>query len=396
MINKKNNWKSAFKNELLLFLAGVALISIGEGIFNSVLNNYLSDAYKISSINRTLLEFPRELPGLLVVLISSALFFLRSRRLAAFASLLSFLGLTLIALFPGSFSIFCIWIFIYSTGQHILIPLSSSISMEMAKTGQDGRRLGQVNSVRNLAIIIGCFIIFIGFHYLNFNYRISFLLAGFAYLLASIYFYFMNPGKIHPVKQRFKLYKEYRLFYWLSILFGSRKQIFLTFAPWVLVTVYHKPISVIATLLTLGGITGVLFQPFLGKMIDRLGEKFILSMEATIMIVVCFLYGFGKEIFPLDIAFIVISLCYVTDQLLMSVSMARATYLKKISLHHDHISPTLTMGVTMDHLFSIGIAILGGFIWMKFGYQYVFLAGCFISITTLVSAFWIKTHKQYS
>lgn len=206
----------------------------------------------------------------------------------------------------------------------------------------------------------------------------------------------MNPGKIHPVKQRFKLYKEYRLFYWLSILFGSRKQIFLTFAPWVLVTVYHKPISVIATLLTLGGITGVLFQPFLGKMIDRLGEKFILSMEATIMIVVCFLYGFGKEIFPLDIAFIVISLCYVTDQLLMSVSMARATYLKKISLHHDHISPTLTMGVTMDHLFSIGIAILGGFIWMKFGYQYVFLAGCFISITTLVSAFWIKTHKQYS
>ncbi len=94
----------------------------------------------------------------------------------------------------------------------------------------------------------------------------------------------MHPGKAHPPALHLKFHKEYRLYYWLSILFGTRKQIFLTFAPWVLVTVFNQPVTMLATLLTIGGICGVAFQPLLGKAIDKLGEKTVLITEAVLLI----------------------------------------------------------------------------------------------------------------
>ncbi len=379
-------WLKRFKTELLLFVAAVALLGFGESVVNSTLNNFLNDTFSISSLQRTFLEFPRELPGFLVVFISAALFFLRSRRLAVFASLLSSCGFLLIAFFPRSLHILFIWIFMYSAGQHLLMPLTSSIAMEMAHKGQDGRRLGQVNSIRNVATVLGSFIIFLGFKYFNFTFKTSFILAALVYLIAAAFFFRMEPGKAHPPKLRLQLHKEYRLYYWLAILFGTRKQIFLTFAPWVLVTIYHKPTAVIATLLFMGGLAGIIFQPILGKAIDQLGEKTVFIAEAIILVFVCLGYGYAKDVLSLSSAFWLVSVCFVADQLLMSVNMARATYLKKIARHPDHITPTLTMAVTMDHLFSISVALVGGVIWAIFGYQFVFLFGGFIALLSLFLA----------
>ena len=186
-----------------------------------------------------------------------------------------------------------------------------------------------------------------------------------------------------------KLHKEYALYYWLSILYGTRKQIFLTFAPWVLVTVFHQPTAMLATLLTLAGIAGIVFQPLLGKAIDTLGEKTVLTLEALCLIFVCLGYGFSRSLFHEQTAFIVASICFIADQLLMSVNMARSTYLKKIVRHPDHLTPTLTMSVSIDHIFSISIALIGGLVW-SLGYQTVFLLGAGIAVVNLVTARFIQ------
>jgi hypothetical protein len=70
----------------------------------------------------------------------------------------------------------------------------------------------------------------------------------------------------------------------------------------------------------------------------------------------------------------------------MSVSMARATYLKKIAVRPGDVSQTLMMGVSIDHLFSILVAALGGIIWVHLGYEYVFLLGAIIACVNLASA----------
>jgi predicted MFS family arabinose efflux permease len=337
------------------------------------------------------LEFPRELPGLLVIFVSAILFFLCSRRQAALANILCAIGILFIGFYSPSFPIMLIWLFIFSIGQHLFLPLNQSIGMELATEGQKGRRLGQFSAVANVAMIIGSFAIFIGFKFFNLNFKMSYVTAFLGFITVAVLISLMKKDEPVPVKMKFQLRKEYKLYYWLSILYGTRKQIFLTFAPWVLVTVFKQKTQVLATLLAVGGVIGIFFKPMLGKAIDRLGEKFILTSEAVMLVFVCIGYGFAREIFTETAAMFIAFTCYILDQLLMSVGMARATYLQKIAVKPEDVTQTLTMGVSIDHIFSIGIAVSGGFIWLKLGYQYVFLLGAIIAVINFFSALRIKT-----
>jgi MFS family permease len=147
-------------------------------------------------------------------------------------------------------------------------------------------------------------------------------------------------------------------------------------------------------LLTIGGVIGILFQPLLGWMTDRFGERVVLASEAVLLVVVCFGYGFSKFLLPESVAFLAVCAFYLLDQMLMSVGMARSMYIKKIALRPADIQPALTAGVTIDHIFSITIALLGGAIWNAFGFQYVFLLGVFIAIVNFFAALRVRVPKQ--
>jgi predicted MFS family arabinose efflux permease len=377
---------STMPRDFMLFFMAVALIGFAMSIVNAIFNNFLNDSFSMTNVQRGILELPRELPGFLVVFYSAVFFFLSTRRLAALANLVAALGVVLIALYPGSYSVMLVWLFIFSSGQHIFLPLNQSIGMEFAGTRGAGRRLGQLTGAMNLAAIAGSFMIFTGFRYLGFTFVISFCISGGALLAAALCLFFMKPDRPQPAMTKFTLRREYGLYYWLTILYGTRKQIFLTFAPWVLVTVFNQKTEILATLLTIGGVIGIFFNPLLGRAIDRLGERFILMSEALVLIVVCLAYGFARDIMAETAALVVVSACFIIDQLLMSVGMARATYVKKIAVRPEDVSQTLTMGVSIDHIFSISIALISGVVWMKLGYQYVFLIGALIAVINLISA----------
>jgi predicted MFS family arabinose efflux permease len=307
--------------------------------------------------------------------------------------LISAAGVVLIGFASPTYIIMVAWLFIYSLGQHLFIPLSSTIGMELAREGKTGQRLGQLNAIRNLAVIMGSLLVLLGFKFLGFTFHHTFALAAFAFVAAAALMFMMKPEKTQKPKVYLKLYKEYRLYYLLSLLYGSRKQIFLTFAPWVLVTVFHQPTQTIATLLLIGGGIGILFQPFLGRAIDRLGERTVLLSEAGLLVFVCLGYGFSKFILQERPAFIVACICFLLDQMLMSVNMARSTYMRKIALHDSHVQPALTASVTIDHIFSITAGLLGGVIWVALGFQYVFLLGAFIAIGNFLAALYIRIPK---
>jgi predicted MFS family arabinose efflux permease len=390
MLNAMKSRLRSAHRDILLFLSSIAMVGFAESTVNSVFNNFLNDTFRLSSLQRTFMELPRELPGFLIIFVSAALYFVRSRRLAVFATLCGTVGLTLMAFFSVSFHWMFVWLFILSLGQHLFMPLNTSITMDLAREGQTGKRLGQFNAVRNFATVLGSFVVLLGFRFFHFNFKIAFVMAALFYLAAAVLIFSMHPGKAHPKAMHLRFHKEYRLYYWLSILFGTRKQIFLTFAPWVLVTVFHQPTATLALLLTIAGVSGIAFQPALGKAIDVLGERTVLILEAILLIVVCSGYALARSLFSENTAFLVASACYVADQLLMSVNMARATYLKKIAVHPDHVTPTLTMSVSLDHIFSICIALTGGLMWAAWGYQTVFLFGGFIACLNLISALFIK------
>jgi len=372
--------------DLRLLLIAVACFGFGGALVDAIFNNFLDARFHLDGLQRTLLEIPREVPGFSVAFVSAMLAFLPSRRLAALAGVIGGLGLALLSQYSISFYWMMPWLFLYSLGQHLFMPLNSAIAMELSQKGKEGRRLGQVNALRNAAAIAGSAVVFIGFQYLHLNFAMTFLLAAVSLLVAGYCFFRMLPDRPQLHGAHLQLHREYRLYYGLCVLFGTRKQLFLTFAPWVLVTIFAEPTSMIAKLLTVGGVIGIITQPLVGRMIDRRGERFALSLEAVLLIFVCAGYAFARRWFDASTAFWIVAVCFLLDQILMSFNMARTTYLKKIALEPAHITPTLTMAVTIDHIFSVSVALLGGLLWRQFGYQSVFIAGIGIAAISWVVA----------
>ena len=376
--------------ELKLFVAASFAMGAAFSMVDAAFNNFVNDRFALSGWQRSFLEFPRELPGMSVIVMSALLWFLCSRRLGVVALLLGAAGALLIGFGSGTYGLMIVCLFVYSLGQHMFMPLSSSIGMELAREGQAGQRLGQLNAVRNIATIAGSFLVYLGFKFLAFTYQHVFVGAALGLAVAAGLMVAMQPDKPQKPAVYLKPRREYGLYYVLSILFGTRKQLFITFAPWVLVTVFRQPTQTLATLLTVGGIIGILFQPVLGWAIDHWGERLVLAAEAVLLVFVCFGYGFGKSFLSEGAAFWVACLCFLVDQMLLSVNMARATYIKKIALRPADVQPALTLSVSLDHIFSIAIALVGGWIWSAFGFQYVFLLGVVIALANLVAALWVR------
>jgi predicted MFS family arabinose efflux permease len=380
--------------ELIIFATAALTLGMAFSMIDSTFNNFLNDKFALTGFQRSFLELPRELPGFLVVFVSAAMWFLCSRRMIVVAMLFCATGAVLLGFASSSYAVMVMWLFLYSMGQHLYMPLASTIGMELAREGQDGRRLGQINAIRNFAAIVGSFSVFLGFKYLGFSFKHTFTISAVLLCIAAILLFAMTPEPALEKRGFLQLHKEYRLFYVLNVLSGARKQLFLTFAPWVLVSVLGQPTQIMATLYTIGGVIGILFQPFLGWAIDKFGERVVLASEAVVLIFVCFGYGFAKFIFPMDTAFIIVCICFLLDQMIFSVSMARATYMKKIALQPDHIQPALTAAVTLDHIFSITTALVGGVIWNAFGFQYVFLMGAGLAVINFFTALRVRWSQK--
>ncbi|MDR2734841.1 MAG: MFS transporter [Spirochaetota bacterium] len=382
--------KRRISRDLLLFTIAVSLAAFVQSLYEAIFPNFLYFTFNVSETERGLIELPRELPGFLVIAISAAFSFLCTRRRAAVAHLFAAVGLIMIGLYPASFSVMIIWLFILSIGQHLFLPLQSSIGMELAPEGHTGRVLGRLQSWGNIAGLLGSLVVFLGLRFLGFSFAFCFVLGGIGFFAAAIVVFFMQKDEKQKTPQ-FRLRREYGLYYWLCILYGTRKQLFLTFAPWVLVTVFEQPATTLAMLLLTGGVIGIFFKPWIGKMVDRYGERLIITLESAGLICICIVYAIANDVFTPEFALYATCACYIIDQLLFSVGIARATWLKKIALSPDEVPQTLTMGVSIDHLFSITIALLGGVLWNELGYTSVFLMGAGIACINLISARFIRS-----
>lgn len=391
-----NKLRSYEKDFLIFLLVGI-FVGIGQSVEGSTVSNFLKEKINMAVLQRSMLETPRELPGFLVFLIMGFLYTLGDIRIALVANLFAALGMFLLGFVPAYFGWIIFSMFIYSMGVHIYLPLTNSIGMSFANDGNLGRKLGQLSATNTAALVLSSAVLWSLFNFLHISYTVAFNIGAVAFLGAAILLFFMNPKQTTKPKNRFVFRKEYRLFYWLSFLFGARKQIFLTFAPWVLVDVFKQKVTTMTILFFIISVTGIFFKPLVGSLIDKIGEKAVLSGEAAILIFVCLGYAFADNILPGSGAVIIISICYVLDQALSAVSMARATYLKKIVVEPEDLSPTLSTGISIDHIVSMTIPFLGGYMWYsngQNGYKYVFIAAAIIAVINLISTRMINTNMN--
>lgn len=381
-----------------LFLLVCICVGIGQSIDGATLNNFLKEEFNLVVMERSLIEIPRELPGLLVFVFTGALFALGDIRIAAVANFSAAIGMFLFGFIPTDFFMLLMVIFIYSTGMHLFMPMFSTIGMSFAKEGQYGKKLGQISAANTAALVLSSAIMWFLFKFFEIGYTIIFAVGGLSFLAAAILLMKMDHKRMVPIKQRFVFRKEFRLYYWLSILYGARKQIFITFAPWVLVEVYKQQVTTMTMLFFIISVLGIFVKPLIGSLIDRIGERSILVGEAAVFLLICLGYAFAEDLFQYYWALIAVCICYIIDQTSLSaVTMARATYIKKISPKEEFVAPTLSLGLSIDHIVSMFIPVLGGLLWFSSGaegYKLVFMGGALIAMVNLISAMAIKVNNN--
>jgi MFS family permease len=176
----------------------------------------------------------------------------------------------------------------------------------------------------------------------------------------------------------------------LEVFYGARKQIFLTFAPYVLILFYGADTSVIAMLLAICAVFGMLLSPAIGILVDKLGYKTIMVADTIILVVVCLFYGFAHRIFPMNIAYIVVCVNFVLDSIISLASMATNVYVRDLSSSREELTATLTTGISVNHLISVMIALLGGYIWKTLGIEVLFSLSAVLGLANSVFAATIK------
>lgn len=384
-------WWNGLNREFKLLLMVWMFVGITQGLYDTTFNNYLSDIFHVSAKVRGYMEFPREFPGFMVAVVSAALIFMADVRMLGLAIVLISVGLTGQSLYDLGgeplFGLMVINMLIWSTGMHLFMPISNTVSVRLAEPGKIGESLGLCNGANNISYIVGCALIWILMGWLKLEYSWVFRIAAVSGIIAVLCTLKMSKPQ-QPVKRKFRLVlrKEYTLFYWLNILFGARKQVFLTFAPWVLVKIYDQKTTVIATLLFTASVLGIFFKPWLGRMIDRIGEKKILMAESIVLIFVCIGYGYAEFLGLGKLSIFLVYFCYIIDNLLMAASMARTTYLHKNLVEEEDLTPSLSMGISMDHAVAMTIPMFGGMLWEAFGYEIIFFVAAIIAMINIYAA----------
>ena len=326
----------------------------------------------------------REIPGFLLIFLTALLYRLSLPHLTAFAMVLLAIGFGLFG-FATSFWTVAPWVIVSSMGYHTWLQTQTALGMSLTEERRSGSVLGQLTAVNQAGAFLAMASVFVAFHFEWITFRGMFIICGaFALVAALLVFRFpnMHNGRhlaVKPERERIVLRRPYSLYYKLSLLDGGRQQIFFSFGLWVLVDHFDLGVPAISLIMLATSALAMVSGPWIGRMLDRHGERTMLGVVNIAYIVA--LLGYAL----IDNTAVAI-ICYVIYSLIMPLSaMGASVYLRKIAPTRD-VAPSLAMGVTMQHAAAIVIPVVTGFVLNYVGYQIPFLvASGFAVLTVLVT-----------
>jgi MFS family permease len=338
------------------------------------------------------------MPGFFLFLILALFYTIAEHRILQIGFLIAAMGVIGFVLSGTQTVAAVFFLVVYSTGEHILMPVRQSFAVHSAQKGAEGSALGLMRSMQSVGQVGGFFavpLIFLFFSGLT-GFRISFfVVVGLLFVSLFIAMKLKSDGQTVR-RQRLYFHKKFMLYYVLQNFYGARKQVFLTFGPYVLILNYGASPSVIASLMGFSAVLNIFGSPLIGRIIDKIGYKKVMVGDTLILMVVCLIYGFAHHLFPRNIAYIVIAVVFVLDTLISHASMAASVYVKDLSTTREEMTATLTTGISLDHLISIFIALAGGMIWEFLGIELLFVTAAVMAVMNSLIAMMIKPVQSES
>ena len=177
-----------------------------------------------------------------------------------------------------------------------------------------------------------------------------------------------EPGLAGRARPSFYFRRKYWHFYVRELFYGARQQVFFTFGPLVLVKIYRMPTQRVAALVALSALlTGIWGGRLTGRLVDRWGYRNVMIWDTVVLFFVCLLYGYARDLFSLPVATVVVCVNYVLDAVLSNASMATNLYARTLADSQEELTATLTSGISVNHVVTVAFALVGGFVFDRWG-----------------------------
>lgn len=359
-----------------LILVGIFMMNAGWATYSAIYTNFVSNDLHIHAGDLGLVESLREVPGFLTVVLAAVTVSMRESRVTSMALLILGCGLMGYSGVHGLGMLIAVTMF-GSVGFHLFMPLSSGLVLGQAKDNNQGRRMGEMNAVGAIGTLIGTAAVLI--LVIPLGLRGSFIPAGGIVVVGAICLLLIRDKDAAP-RVRISFRRRYLTYYLLAMLDGSRRQIFSTFAVFLLVRNYHVDVRTVTILLLANTAVTMVSSLPIGWLIDHFGERQVLAINYVILVFLFSSYALVHTVFLLGVI-------YCIDNALFGCSTAITTYLGKIAPRNE-MTPTLAMGSTANHVAAVSVPVLGGIIWDQIGYQVTFFAGaatCIFSVLVALS-----------
>jgi MFS family permease len=382
---KRKNMRMHIHFPMYRYLMILTIAStMGLQAWRTLFDNFAVHVCHLEGVHIGILQSVREIPGFLALLAIYLLLIIKEHRLSALSVIFLGFGVCATGLFPSWMGLIFTTL-LMSFGFHYFETTNQSLTLQYFDNQTSPWVLGKLRSFAAASNIVAGIIIFIIAPYLEY-YEI-YAGIGILVILAGIWALFQDPADkdLVPQHKRMIVRKRYFLFYFLTLMAGARRQIFVAFAVFLMVRNFEFSVQLISILFVTNNIINYFISPLIGKAIIRFGERKVLSLEYFSLLFIFIAYATVKSPW-------VIALLYVLDHIFFNFAIAIRTYYQKIADPKD-IAPGMAVGFTINHIAAVIIPTIGGMLWM-IDYRIPFICGSTMSLISLCAVQWIRTPDQ--
>ena len=371
---RNGQWQNP--NVLLYIMA--AAMPFSFGVWSALINNFAIEYAAFDGADMGALQSLREVPGFLSFTVIFLLFIFREQMLAVVSLLIMGFGVVITGWLPSFWGL-CFTTLLMSIGFHYFEAVNQSLQLQWLSKSEAPKMLGRMIAVGSFSSLFAYGMVYFSLEYAGVSMQTVYVIGGGVTMGLAFFAWKMFPQYPAKVEQNKHLVmrKRYWLYYLLEFMSGSRRQIFVVFAGFLMVEKFGFTAAEIALMFLANMAANIVIAPQIGKLIARIGERSTLSIEYFGLILVFVGYALVES------AAWAVAL-YILDHLFFAMAIAKKTYFQKIADPAD-IAPTAGISFTISHIAAVVVPIAFGVIWLT-SPAAVFYAGAGMAAFSLVLA----------
>ena len=375
-------WRTPAGRGFILLAIMTACYGFASNAQGNLVTNYLKEVLRFSDPQFGYFTAIREVGGLVLIFLTALIYRVSLQKVTAGALVILGVGYALFATATNFFNIIP-WVLLTSFGLHTVLQTQYSLGMSLTTQDKSGAMIGRIAAFGQAGMLLAYVIIFVTFQFKWLSYTPTFIILGVVSVLGGVAIFRFphlhdgEPREVAPKRGRIVFKRAYRYYYWLNLLDGGRQQIFFSFGLLLLVKQFKFEVPQVSLLLIAVTFVSMISSAWIGRFIDRHGERRSLSIINVLYIVALVGYALSGSVW-------LACLFYLIYAVISPFSyIASAIYLRKIAVPGD-IASSLSMGVTLMHATAVVVPVAAGYILNFAGLRVPFYIACGFALANIV------------